>query len=669
MLPHQRRSLNPSQRLLVILTALLLAAAPLQTTASAASDPSATAQGQAVTTQTLIEQLADSDSDRQQQAAEALIGLGKDQALPEILASLKHQNQEIRYQAIQILQQWERSSQPDARIHAAVLALVQDPDTSIRSSVSEFSCSLAKIAAFHDLSESVRQIDYVAALIPQLESADLTRHASAVQGLACWKDTRARPALMKALRAPDPNLRSLTIGSIRDWEDPSFSQALIASSRDSDLIVREQAIQALDKLPGKAVSEALIAALADQDLSLTALYALNGRNDPTAIPALLKQLQAAEINARVYAASSLRAFQTPAVIQALIRATRDADPNVRLAAISSLGTLGGPRAQAELLSILKSPIAAGQQPGSLLDHEQAAGVMSNLPAEAVGPALVKTLSSQHANLRNAAAQSLGTLGYRPAVPALLKLVQHAESTQISDQMDQRALVESLGKIGDRSATPVLCRLLISSLDKDKVLSMVMISALGELEDPTALPALLQVLERNDDSLNDRLSETLSSLKDPAVIPALQRLSQNPEPYIAWPAKGGLIANGDRKALLALLSDLQDRDPEIRELSLIYLAESKAPAVSQALLESVRDASALVRIRAALVLSARQEPTTLPALIRLLHDPVPGVRITAASALESLGDRRALAPLKAALTDQNIEVHNQISHAIAELEKS
>jgi hypothetical protein len=75
----------------------------------------------------------------------------------------------------------------------------------------------------------------------------------------------------------------------------------------------------------------------------------------------------------------------------------------------------------------------------------------------------------------------------------------------------------------------------------------------------------------------------------------------------------------------------------------------------------------VRVQAALQLGKSMSPDAFGPLVTALDDDNASVRAAAVAALESLGDLRAIAPLKEHRLDRNEAVRKQIKASLAELE--
>ena len=75
----------------------------------------------------------------------------------------------------------------------------------------------------------------------------------------------------------------------------------------------------------------------------------------------------------------------------------------------------------------------------------------------------------------------------------------------------------------------------------------------------------------------------------------------------------------------------------------------------------------VRVQAALQLGKSMDPAALRPLVDSLEDENASVRAAAVAALESLGDKRAIEPLKEHRLDRSAPVRNQIKSSLAALE--
>jgi hypothetical protein len=103
------------------------------------------------------------------------------------------------------------------------------------------------------------------------------------------------------------------------------------------------------------------------------------------------------------------------------------------------------------------------------------------------------------------------------------------------------------------------------------------------------------------------------------------------------------------------------------LSLITVPVLAAPGLEE-LVSQLRDGKDFrVRVQAALQLGKSMSPQALAPLVTALDDDNASVRAAAVAALESLGDVRAIAPLKEHRLDRSEAVRKQIKSSLGELE--
>ncbi len=148
----------------------------------------------------------------------------------------------------------------------------------------------------------------------------------------------------------------------------------------------------------------------------------------------------------------------------------------------------------------------------------AAEALGKLGDRAAVPALIQALQDESAYVKSYAASALGALGDPAAVPALTQMLQH-QSIAIS-----YAAANALGKIGDRAAVPALIQRLDSDTvgenDETSMLKQIVIMSLGKLGDPRAVVPLIQQLKAKDLRIRAQTVTALGNLRDPAAIPAL-----------------------------------------------------------------------------------------------------------------------------------------------------
>jgi hypothetical protein len=111
-----------------------------------------------------------------------------------------------------------------------------------------------------------------------------------------------------------------------------------------------------------------------------------------------------------------------------------------------------------------------------------------------------------------------------------------------------------------------------------------------------------------------------------------------------------------------------RRTALASLILLFAAPVLAKQALDELIGQLKDGKDFrVRVQAALQLGKSMDPAALAPLVGALDDDNASVRAAAVAALESLGDMRAIGPLKEHRLDRSEAVRKQIKSSLAELE--
>jgi HEAT repeat protein len=158
-------------------------------------------------------------------------------------------------------------------------------------------------------------------------------------------------------------------------------------------------------------------------------------------------------------------------------------------------------------------------------------------------------------------------------------------------------------------------------------------ALGNLgaEAETGVPALIEVLKKEDTLIRINVIESLCKIRDYKAIPAL-------------------------------ITALQDTSPQVRATAAFALGcfRFQATTAVEALILSLEDSDEWVRVKAVEALSHIRHPKATVHLATALHDNYPGVRAKAALALPNIAEASFAVPiLIAALTDTDARVRAAI----------
>lgn len=127
-----------------------------------------------------------------------------------------------------------------------------------------------------------------------------------------------------------------------------------------------------------------------------------------------------------------------------------------------------------------------------------------------------------------AAGALGEMQATEAVPALTKAVEKPLPIKSRANGVRLASIRALAKIGDKRAVPSLAKILTTSADEqDFLLNMKAALALGELRDPTAIPALIKGLFMTGRGANifQECRLGLVRMGDAAIDPLIELLNE------------------------------------------------------------------------------------------------------------------------------------------------
>jgi HEAT repeat protein/MFS family permease len=266
---------------------------------------------------------------------------------------------------------------------------------------------------------------------------------------------------------------------------------------------------------------------------------------------------------RLRAMEALAGTRTRLALGELESALGDPSMAVREEATRALGEIGDPGSVEALLAALRDP-ATGLA-------DEAAHALGRIGDRRANEALIAVLREGHERYsrrdRIAAARALGDLGGPDAAEALLASLQTIANGE--DEEMAETLVHALGQVGDRRATPTLVALLEDS-GTPRPLRVATVRALGELRDPSALPALKAALAAfdSDPALLPLLADALARLEaTEAVLPLLGHLAQIESP-VARKQVAHAIATllGEGEAVYTLLSlEAYARDSAISRL--------------------------------------------------------------------------------------------------------
>jgi hypothetical protein len=147
---------------------------------------------------------------------------------------------------------------------------------------------------------------------------------------------------------------------------------------------------------------------------------------------------------------------------------------------------------------------------------------------------------------------------------------------------------------------------------------------------------LEQLEDADWSVRKRAVLALGKLDAPAVVPALIRSLQDEFMSVRAVAAIELGKRGDAAAVPGLIATAQDGEWIVRKNVVMALIKIGDPDIVPALIDRLQDAYYVIRALAAVELAKRGELVAIPSLIEMLRYQHADLNATASAALTAMG---------------------------------
>lgn len=309
----------------------------------------------------------------------------------------------------------------------------------------------------------------------------------------------------------------------------------------------------------------------------------------------------------------------------LLSSLGDADWHVRQAAADALAIRGGNEA---IGAVLRAVQESHHDLGFL---NSAIRVLAESGIDVIEP-LTRFLDHPDAQLRMAAALTLGDRHDGRAIPALLRALEDA------DLNVRFHAIEALGKL---RAGQAVGRLVALAESRDFSLTAPALEALAAIGDGSIASRLTSLLD--DELFQPVALDALGRLGGEEVVPELSRLLDS-----------AAAPTGDIARALVTLHDRLQATQGRGEVVARQVASAVTPAGIETLLAAASEKSGCRLEVLAAVLSWIEDPRVLPALIRLLN--LPAVRWKAIDALVHKG-RQATALLIEQLAADDLETRH------------
>ena len=281
-----------------------------------------------------------------------------------------------------------------------------------------------------------------------------------------------------------------------------------------------------------------------------------------------------------------------------------------------------------------------------------AGVVARLPARASAAlAAMADGNASQAEVREARSA---------AVLPLIGAVRDADANV------RLSAVKALGAIEDPRSVAALIQALRT--DQDAQVRNMAAWALGQIEDRAAVPALVQAMA-GDRAVEVRRTSTwaLGQIEDPAAVDGLVRAMRDADGEVRETAVWALGQIQDRRAVPGLAAALKEGDVKVRRHAAWALGQIEAREAVPGLVAAMRDADQEVRTTAVWALGQIEAPEAVPGLSGALRDADANVRRQAVWALGQIGSDAAVAPLSSLLqSDPDTEVRTTAAWALGQI---
>ena len=357
----------------------------------------------------------------------------------------------------------------------------------------------------------------------------------------------------------------------------------------------------------------------------------------------LRALRSRDAYSRGFAANALGQLRDPRAVQPLITALRDRIADVRLQAVVALGNLGNPLARDPLYRAVN-------------DRDERVSFAAGYALEQLGdprslmPFLIR-LQSPSPAVRKRTADSLLAWHSPRVESALLGLVPKLNC----GNLDETA--RALAALHSTAAVPVLCEALRNLPRYTACQSLrALVTALGDLGDPRALPDLLEQqatlrrYRRSSDSIV--LAAAINKLWTLAGEAYLRdELKKKPTPRTRASLMKAMRQASEPESIDLLMILLTGPDSSVAAEALTALAMNPSPRITGALLALGKKGTSKERVMAARCLSERSiaqvaagdrpHPEVIDRLIAWLADKETAIAEASAKALGVLPDQRTI----------------------------
>jgi HEAT repeat protein len=396
-------------------------------------------------------------------------------------------------------------------------------------------------------------------LIQGLFHTDWQRRVAAVEELSEINEVPVVPALLKAIKDEDHQVRWAAVRALEGKPDELVLKALLWALRDGAYLVSDAAGVALGRAGAPAIP-GLLEALKDEnpDVRGRAVEALGKIGDTSVVSSLIALLPDEATPHREtkricdLAAAVLEEMGTPEALEALaqwrgVAVVTEPAAEPEQSPVQEAPSITQWEALSHLLETLHNPNWGIRERAAKTMREQAKA-LRGLDDPIVVNLLANALRDPDEFVRWAAVEALAWIKDDTTIPLLLEALHDKQWTV------RLAVIRALIEIGDSNVTPALLHALN---DRHTPLREAAAEALGRLGSPAAVPGLLQALGDNDGFVRRSAAEALGEIGNADALPDLIKVLQDSDAHVRWAAAEALGKIGDPAAVAPLAAKLND----------------------------------------------------------------------------------------------------------------
>jgi HEAT repeat protein len=549
------------------------------------------------------------------------------------------------------------------------------------------------------------RIDRERDLAEQLASPDEKVRLQAVRALSMeWDDPlySSGEPLLGAIGDASWRVRRAAVDSLANRNNSQMVSDLLQALRQEhhNLSVLNSALQVLTLTELDVVVPLMDCLLdPDKDLRIYAALALGDQQDSRAVPALIKAMADEDVNVRYHAIDALGRLRAAEAVPHLVQIAEIENFFLAFPALDALRAIGDRTAAPAILPLLQNQIL--QQPalealGELGDVDVVAPLARLLNESGEGApamAVVESLVAIHDryerqygegdHVAELAGRNISGAGAQRVIDALANATeertlralvivlgwlegQEAEialAQQLSRRATRKEVSAALVRHGQRTT-----RLLIEQLAAPDVeVREAAVMILGQVGDPAAVPALVDLLVQ-DDELTITTAGALAKIGDRRASNALLDLLGHPSAAVRQAVISAINSLGHPDMARQTIALIQDPDPRVRESAVKIAGYFGYPECADLLLAAATtDDDENVRRAAVEHLPYVEDGRVVATIRRALQHESPAVRAAAAHAYGALEDEEAGTYLLQALQDEDAWVRYFALRSIGRLE--